>query len=80
MSSPLSFTVEKALTDDQGVERARACRLTLQPSDEMGKVLQDVNGGKAHEILTPVFMPVGTQGTVKAISTDELHKMNAQII
>jgi queuine tRNA-ribosyltransferase len=84
MSSPLSFTVEKALTDDQGVERARACRLTLQPSNEldgeMGKALQDVNGGKAHEILTPVFMPVGTQGTVKAISTDELHKMNAQII
>lgn len=80
MSSPLSFTVEKALTDDQGVERARACRLTLQPSDEMGKSLSLANGGKPHEILTPVFMPVGTQGTVKAISPDELHDMNAQII
>ena len=32
------------------------------------------------EIETPVFMPVGTQGTVKAISNDELKTCGAQII
>jgi queuine tRNA-ribosyltransferase len=31
-------------------------------------------------IETPIFMPVGTQGTVKAVSPDELHQMEAQII
>jgi queuine tRNA-ribosyltransferase len=31
-------------------------------------------------IETPVFMPVGTQGTVKAMSPRELHEVNAQII
>ncbi|HEX8228378.1 MAG TPA: tRNA guanosine(34) transglycosylase Tgt [Chloroflexia bacterium] len=32
------------------------------------------------EILTPVFMPVGTQATVKSVSPDELKALNAQII
>lgn len=32
------------------------------------------------EIETPVFMPVGTQATVKAISSPELTEMGAQII
>lgn len=32
------------------------------------------------EINTPVFMPVGTQGTVKAISVDELKDCGAEII
>ncbi|MDQ6808893.1 MAG: tRNA guanosine(34) transglycosylase Tgt [Verrucomicrobiota bacterium] len=31
-------------------------------------------------IETPAFMPVGTQGSVKAVSPRELHEMNAQII
>jgi len=31
-------------------------------------------------IDTPVFMPVGTQGTVKAISPDELKEMEVQVI
>ena len=31
-------------------------------------------------IETPVFMPVGTQGTVKAVSPHELHDLGAQII
>jgi len=35
----------------------------------------------AHGIIdTPAFMPVGTQGSVKAISPRELREMNAQII
>lgn len=32
------------------------------------------------EILTPVFMPVGTLGTVKAMSPQELEEVQAQII
>ncbi len=31
-------------------------------------------------IETPIFMPVGTQGTVKAVSPDELYELGAQII
>jgi queuine tRNA-ribosyltransferase len=31
-------------------------------------------------IETPCFMPVGTQGTVKAVSPDELHTLRSQII
>src|SRR3990167_4594524 len=32
------------------------------------------------EVNTPVFMPVGTQGTVKAISNDELNDCGVEII
>ncbi len=32
------------------------------------------------DIETPVFMPVGTQATVKSLSPDELKELNAQII
>lgn len=31
-------------------------------------------------VETPIFMPVGTQGTVKAVSPDELREVGAQII
>jgi queuine tRNA-ribosyltransferase len=32
------------------------------------------------DIQTPIFMPVGTQGSVKTISNQELHELGAQII
>src|SRR6476661_7329467 len=31
-------------------------------------------------VETPIFMPVGTQGTVKAMAPDELYSVGAQII
>ncbi len=35
----------------------------------------------AHGVIeTPIFMPVGTQATVKAVSPDELRQLHAQII
>jgi queuine tRNA-ribosyltransferase len=35
----------------------------------------------AHGVIdTPAFMPVGTQGTVKAVAPRELHELNAQIV
>ena len=32
------------------------------------------------EINTPVFMPVGTKGTVKTLSQEDLESLNAEII
>ncbi len=32
------------------------------------------------DIQTPVFMPVGTQATVKSMTPEELKEVNAQII
>lgn len=32
------------------------------------------------EVKTPIFMPIGTQGTVKSLSRDELEKLGSQII
>ncbi|MGB8249827.1 MAG: tRNA-guanine transglycosylase, partial [Azonexus sp.] len=35
----------------------------------------------AHGIVeTPVFMPVGTYGTVKAMAPNELHEIGAKIV
>ncbi|HUP57562.1 MAG TPA: tRNA guanosine(34) transglycosylase Tgt [Bdellovibrionota bacterium] len=69
MAAHLKFTVEKALPGKDGVPRARAARLRLPGSL-----------GRSHEIMTPVFMPVGTQGTVKAVSTPDLTAMGAQVV
>lgn len=66
---PLDFKVLNHMTDDKGVKRARAGVLTL--TDHLGRERQ---------IETPTFMPVGTQGTVKSLSTDDLVTMRAQII
>jgi queuine tRNA-ribosyltransferase len=66
---PLQFELQHSLPGADGVPRARAGKITLAGSQ-----------GKAHEILTPMFMPVGTVGSVKAIATRELHEMGAQII
>ncbi len=66
---PLRFVLEKQVQDAQGVRRSRAGRIYLQ----------NEQGGE-FEILTPTFMPVGTQGTVKAIAPQELTQMQAQII
>lgn len=65
----LKFTVEKTLKDEAGVNRARAATLILPGHDGIPKT-----------VLTPTFMPVGTQGTVKAVATKELHEMKAQVI
>ena len=41
--------------------------------------LGKINTSKG-EIDTPVFMPVGTQGTIKSIFTDDVLKTGTQII
>lgn len=62
----LTFQVERILTDAHGTPRARAARMRLP--------------GIAQELLTPMFMPVGTLGTVKAMTVEELKQIGAQII
>jgi len=92
--SPLKFDVVAQETDVQGVQRARAGKLMLRKHSYAlslgGKAMPP--GGTASEqgrspissdyfeIETPTFMPVGTVGSVKAISTKELREMGAQII
>jgi queuine tRNA-ribosyltransferase len=49
--------------------------LDHEGSARLGK-LQLIHG----EVDTPIFMPVGTQATVKGMSKEELEKVNAQII
>jgi queuine tRNA-ribosyltransferase len=67
--SVLDFSLERQWVDSEGVGRARAGRMKLKNAK-----------GETHEILTPVFMPVGTVGSVKGISPPELRHMRAQII
>ncbi len=69
MTIQINFKVEKQVIDSQGVGRARAAEFTVPGSL-----------GVAHQIKTPVFMPVGTLGTVKGITPGELHQMGAQVI
>lgn len=51
---------------------------TLQKT--CGKARAGIMKTEHGEILTPVFMPVGTLGTVKAMSPKELEEVQAQII
>ena len=69
MDSRLRFEIETQTRDSAGVPRARVGRITLPGSL-----------GREHVIETPIFMPVGTQGTVKAMSPEDLVRMQAQII
>ena len=55
---------------------ARAYSLEATEGEARAGVLQTRRG----EIQTPVFMPVGTQATVKAMSPDELRSLGAQVI
>ena len=66
---PLRFEVQKTLPGADGVPRARAAKITLRGTHNQN-----------HVIETPMFMPVGTVGSVKAVTTAELKQAHAQII
>lgn len=66
---PLSFELQTVREGWDGKPRARTGRLVLRG-----------NRGQNHEILTPMFMPVGTLATVKAMTPQELRTLGAQII
>ncbi len=67
--SKLKFELQKDTRDENGFSRARAGKIELPGSL-----------GKTHEILTPVFMPVGTVGSVKSLTPEDLTQVGAQII
>ena len=52
----------------------------LLQTDPESKARRGILTTQHGSIGTPVFMPVGTQGTVKAVSPDELRDAGAQII
>ncbi len=53
---------------------------TLLGTDPSSKARRGILHTKRGDIQTPQFMPVGTQGSVKAVSPDELTQLGAQII
>ncbi len=55
-------------------------RFDLLQTDGSSRARRGVIHLRHGEVQTPVFMPVGTQGTVKAVHPDELHQLGAQII
>jgi hypothetical protein len=87
-SKPLRCELLHETQDALGVSRARTGRVYLQKHpyalalDQAGKGASNhpLNTATEFCLETPAFMPVGTQGTVKSVSTRELNDMNAQII
>ncbi len=55
-------------------------KFTLQAQDKLSKARAGVVETAHGPIQTPIFMPVGTAGTVKAIHQHELNDIEAQII
>ncbi|MFZ0615093.1 MAG: tRNA guanosine(34) transglycosylase Tgt [Chthoniobacterales bacterium] len=53
---------------------------TLLHTDPSSKARAGILHTRRGDVETPVFMPVGTQATVKAVSPDELRAMGAKII
>ena len=90
MSQPLKFEIHRETIDPQGVKRARAGTLRLKKHpyalslQNRAMPAAGRTGGPSDPedfvIETPTFMPVGTVGSVKSISTGELREMGAQII
>jgi queuine tRNA-ribosyltransferase len=81
--SPLQFDVIREVADGAGVPRARAGLLKLKKHPyavDLGDRAMPGGGPDFFEIETPTFMPVGTVGSVKAVSTADLRAMGAQII
>lgn len=67
-----SFELQKTLPGADGVARARAGRLHL-PGDRGP-------GHPGFTIETPMFMPVGTVGSVKSLSSADIKTVGSQII
>ncbi len=53
---------------------------TLLKKDPTSRARAGIVQTRRGTIETPIFMPVGTQATVKAVSPDELYSLGAQII
>jgi queuine tRNA-ribosyltransferase len=89
MSKPLRFEIQKALVPVSELSgeqsRARAGKIFLKKHPyALERTAQGVRFQNSTDtefvIETPTFMPVGTQGTVKGLTPQDLYAMNAQII
>src|ERR1700730_5697988 len=69
---------------DRCYNRKRVGKHELSMEFQVEARASKARGGRLHtphgEIETPVFMPVGTAGTVKAVSQDILEELGVQII
>lgn len=54
--------------------------LSIRASSTESKARTGIISTPHGEFDTPVFMPVGTNGTVKGIWQDQLHELEARII
>lgn len=54
--------------------------ISFKIENKCGKARKGVISTGRGDILTPIFMPVGTQGTVKAVLPQQLEELGAQII
>lgn len=65
-------------SERQGTEPTTGGRFSLEARDGAARAgVLDVAHGS---VLTPAFMPVGTQGTVKAVSPEELDALGAEML
>jgi queuine tRNA-ribosyltransferase len=70
--------IEQSAISDQHQETSFSFQVLSQDQESSARCAKITT---AHgEILTPVFMPVGTQGTVKTLSPQELEETGSQII
>ena len=77
-SRPLGGKARSAIGGPATAATIAAMRFTLQATSgraRRGRL------GTAHGVVdTPIFMPVGTYGTVKAMAPNELEALGAQIV
>lgn len=73
----MSDFVENSLPkEDAAMPRPGVFSVHCQDGDARAGLLHTAHG----PIETPIFMPVGTVGSVKAVAPDDLHALGAQII
>lgn len=57
-----------------------SCRMTFEVSATSGQARRGCVSFPRGDIQTPTFMPVGTYGTVKGVTPDQLNDLGAEII
>ncbi|XP_063966531.1 queuine tRNA-ribosyltransferase catalytic subunit 1-like [Lytechinus pictus] len=64
MAAPTKHALSLQILAECGTTKARVCKMRLP-----------------HQVVdTPVFMPVGTQGTMKGVTCEQLKELNCQLI
>ena len=69
--------ISKMSTSALNFEVTHSCKTTKA---RVGRITFGRNHTSRGPIETPVFMPVGTQGTLKGLTPEQLHELNCRII